>query len=423
MTFHRVIGISSALILATVASIAASETRLTASQPILVARGNITDGFRLPAGMSLSSSTVDLSDDGFVAIDGILANGNPGLFVGNLEGGGIVFEAPAGSLMSDVDLGTGGSAVISLSFATPDDVYRYDATTGDTAFVTSRPLGASSWTSVQENSQGTLGFRAGFTAGRAYVLFSGGADQIIATEASIEPGSPYAFLFTPALSPSEDRIAGKVRLGAAGQISDDQPDEIRVFDTSSSTRFARDRDADASSPFVRFDNGVSLASGSGGTRVAFAADLEDGVRGVFSTDGNDVRTIARDDGPDVSEILFFSPAMSADGLVVFRGLDTNGLEAVFVGDGNALIRIIGANDLVDTDRGTARLGQHDSSPVFGGGVAIDATGRVAFVAGLTPPDNNQIEWGSGVFVAQIDDTLFADGFESGTTTAWSSATP
>ena len=39
-------------------------------------------------------------------------------------------------------------------------------------------------------------------------------------------------------------------------------------------------------------------------------------------------------------------------------------------------------------------------------------GDVAFIAALHPPGNNQIEWGSGVYVAYASATaIFADGFE------------
>lgn len=410
-------------------SVAASVPRpLMAGAPVLVARGNITDGFRLPAGTSLSSSTVDLADDGHVAIDGLLSAGAPALFVGTVDSGGVVYQAPDGSIMSDVDLGTGGDAVFSLSFTAPEGVYRYDAGTGTGGFLTNRPLGASSWTSAQENALGTVGFRAGFPAGRAYVLFENGVDQVLATEASIDLASPYSFLFTPALDPIAGRIAGKVRLGESGQVSDDRPDEIRIFGVGDSTLVVTDRDADPGSPFIRFDNGVSIARDAARgpaatTHVAFVAELDGGVRGVFVSDGDTVTTIARDDGPETSEVLFFATAVNADGLVAFRGRDADGLEAVFVGDGVSLVRVIGEHDLVTTDRGTGRLDQHDSSPIFGGGVAIDDTGRIAFVAGLTPPDDDQVEWGSGVFVVPVDGTLFADGFESGDTTAWSAVVP
>jgi hypothetical protein len=66
----------------------------------------------------------------------------------------------------------------------------------------------------------------------------------------------------------------------------------------------------------------------------------------------------------------------------------------------------------------ARIDQHDSSPVFGGSPSINASGAIAFNASLTPPDDNQVEWGSGIFIASPTLPIFADGFETGDTSSW-----
>ncbi len=47
---------------------------------------------------------------------------------------------------------------------------------------------------------------------------------------------------------------------------------------------------------------------------------------------------------------------------------------------------------------------------------------MAFIATLTPADNNQIEWGSGLFIA-YGAGIFDDGFETGDTGGWSAAVP
>ncbi|RLE17721.1 MAG: hypothetical protein DRJ65_22370, partial [Acidobacteria bacterium] len=49
--------------------------------------------------------------------------------------------------------------------------------------------------------------------------------------------------------------------------------------------------------------------------------------------------------------------------------------------------------LFDSDLGTGRIDQHDSSVVFGGALSINEGGDIAFSAGLTPFDDNQVEWG------------------------------
>ena len=64
--------------------------------------------------------------------------------------------------------------------------------------------------------------------------------------------------------------------------------------------------------------------------------------------------------------------------------DAAGLDAVFVGDGRRLVRLVGEHDLVATDLGTGRIDQNDGSVTFGGSPAIDPAGSVAFAATLSP---------------------------------------
>ena len=63
------------------------------------------------------------------------------------------------------------------------------------------------------------------------------------------------------------------------------------------------------------------------------------------------------------------------------------------------------HDVVPTDLGEGRIDQHDDSVVFGGAPDINSSGDVAFHATLTPADNNQIEWGTGMFIAYADDAV------------------
>ncbi len=78
------------------------------------------------------------------------------------------------------------------------------------------------------------------------------------------------------------------------------------------------------------------------------------------------------------------------------------------------MRVVGQSTPVQTDLGSAQIGQHDSSPIFAGKPGVNTRGDVVFVAGLHPTGNNQVEWGSGVFIAYADssDTIFVDGFDA-----------
>jgi hypothetical protein len=383
----------------------------------LQARANFRGAFNLPDGAFFANVTPKINDAGVVAFDLDVVPGGDAdaLWVGGDGQGQIVYTSPAGSLLSGVDVNADGVVVFEQIFSAQDGLWIFDPQVGSAAFETSQPLGASFWTASEIDSMGRIGYRAAFGPDHAWVSYDGTATPAVhAVEAALDPGSPFSFLFTPSFD-GQRRIAGKARYGPAGQVGEERPDRIvRVESDGDVTILAEDADADVLSPYSSFDNSVGVTSDG---RVAFVATLVAGGRGVFLTDGVDTTTIATDADPEISEIEFFAPAVDDAGLVVFRAFDGTGLRAVFAGDGRGLVSVIREHDLVETDLGTARIDQHDASPVFGGGPWINAHGDVAFAAGLTPPDDNQIEWGSGIFVARAGG-IFDDGFESGDTSAW-----
>jgi hypothetical protein len=233
-------------------------------------------------------------------------------------------------------------------------------------------------------------------------------------EVGLEPTSPYWYLYTPSFN-DQRRIAGQASLAA-----NHDADQIIVCDDAAvCTVLVEDVDADSGSPFSSFQNSVSLTNTG---LVAFNAGLVGGGSGVFLTDGSTVTTIATTAMTEISAIDYFPPRANDHGQVVFRAFDDAGLLAVFVGDGSGLVKVATEHDVVPTDLGDGRIDQHDGSVVLGGAPDINNSGDVAFIASLTPADNNQIEWGSGLFIA-YGSLVFSDGFESGDTGAWSGAAP
>jgi hypothetical protein len=380
----------------------------------LQARTNLIvndNGFNLPPGSSFNSVTVDMNDAAQVVFKVQVVPGFDGMSVWFGSGG--VGELACDSdddieaIISDPKIGNSGGVVFSQFFAAANNgIWSCDPIAQTASRLTTAPLGATSWGTPELNDTGAIGYRAGFGSGQAWVSFFSGAAAIHATEVGIDVGSPYDFLFSPSFD-NQRRLAGVVRVAPAAPIA--QHRQIRVFTSSgSSTQIAIDSTGSAVSPFVSFDNSVALNDVG---QVAFIAALTGNVRAVQRGDGNSVVEIARVGVAGLTEIEFFGPAINNTGLVAFRGRDANG-QAIFVGDGLTLRRVVGKGDSLDSDLGTAEVGQNDSSPVFGGGVAINAQGDVAFTAALHPPGNNQIEWGTGVYVAYAStDTLFANGFE------------
>jgi hypothetical protein len=381
----------------------------------LQARSNIGSGFNLPVGGSINSATVDLNDSGEVSVRVTLPTGIPGddftrhLFVGSNGAGFVVSEGPVGSLVSDPRVAPDGKVWFAVNFQGGDPqagIYRYDPGDLSTIRVTGLPLGTSFYTSPRGNAAGQIGYRADFANGHAWVSFAGGSLEVHATEQSIDAMSPYSYLFTPSFD--ENRlIVGTVLLASNGF------NQLRRIDNHGvATILAQSTAEVGSSPYVSFDNSPAVAPNTG--RVAFIANLAAGVRGVFRYDGpGNIVEIARTGSNGLSAIEFFGPAINDDGLVVFRGVDSNGLQAIFVGDDAALRRVIGRGDPILCDLGLAQIDQEiPSSPAFSGGVAINASGDIAFSPTLTPFGDNQTEWGTGVYIARAGSQLIlADGFE------------
>ena len=367
----------------------------------LQARANFTGAFNLPDGAFPSGPTVRVNDAAEVTfkVNAIPGGDVRGVWFGGNGDGQIVYTSPTGASMGDPSLSNAGFVVFDLSYVTPDGLFFYDATDGSSGFLTDRPIGASYWGSPTVNDAGNVGYRASFGSDHAFVSYDGGLSPAYhALEATLDATSPYSYLFTPAFNNAR-QIAGKVRLGPAGQYGESQPDEIRLFDADgSSTLIAEDVDSNSASPYTRFYNGVAVNDTGW---VAFTAYLAAGGRGIFLSDGITTRTVVTTVGGEVSDIEFFTPAVNNAGLVTFRAFDTAGLRAVWAGDGVTLRRVVTEHDILPTDLGPARIDEHlDSNPVFGGGLSINAYGDIAFYCSLTPPDDNQIEWGSGAFVAR-----------------------
>ncbi|MGE3180352.1 MAG: hypothetical protein AB7N71_01880, partial [Phycisphaerae bacterium] len=374
--------------------------------PQLQCRANFSGAFQLPNVTFFTNSTPSINDEAAVAISLGIVSGQDqdGIWYGGNGSGGIVFTTSLEAILSDVSLNDAGLIVGPQSFSSQDGIYFYDDSDMSSGLLTTLPFGASGWSATTVNAAGEVGFRAIFTGRNAWASLSGGATAIHAAEATLDPLSPYSFLFTPAFN-SQRQIAGKARVGPPNQVADSQPDRIVLIDSDGTTTIiARDDDDEPTSMFDRFDNSVDVTDDG---RVVFQANLVGGGRGVFVSDGMTTVTIATTAMPALTSVESFRPTISSSGLVAFRGMGPNG-RAIFLGDGTELIELVSEHDLVDSDLGPARIDQHDSSPVFGGGPDINAHGDVAFQCGLTPPDNDQIEWGSGVFIVHRQQGLIGD---------------
>ncbi|WP_224366290.1 MXAN_5453 family MXYO-CTERM-anchored protein [Hyalangium versicolor] len=266
------------------------------------------------------------------------------------------------------------------------------------------PLGATDWQNLWLNEAGQLGFRALISGNRVYGLMTpsgtGFQTVLLAKEKALDPSSPYEFLYAPTLN-DKGQIAGVADVAA---ISTEYFQELRVFNADgTSTLIARSRGLDAASPIYRFASVQPALNNPG--KIAFLGTVRDptgkNLLTLWLWTGTELRVLAQNGSGDIRELESFPPDINDSGLVVFRAFDSTGKRAVWVSDGQALKRVVTEHDIIPSDLGPARVDQETpSSPVFAGGPLINARGDVSVVAGLAPPDNDQEEWGTAIYVAQ-----------------------
>jgi hypothetical protein len=373
-------------------------------QLTLIARSNFevneSGSYRIPPDHFLDLPTIQLTGDGQVAFGVPIApDSRRHLWLGDAEGGELVYASPVDAFMTGVAMNGSGRVVFDLTETDTEGLYYYDpGARPESGVATTEPFGALSRGGVTINDDGQVGFRASFGDARAHYLLEPGSSSpaVRIAETALDAGSPYSFLFSPAMNQAGD-IAGQGRRGP-GQ-GDERPDEIVIRQADGEAVIvARDVDADPRSAYAEFDASAVAVNRAG--QVAFIANLAAGGRAVVVGDGTSDRIIAREGEGEVGEIEFFSPDINAHGWVVFRGFDSEGLRAIWIGDGTSLERIATEHDQVTSDVGPARIDQEtEENPVFAGGPTINDRGDVAFTCGLAPPDDDQEEWGTAVYVA------------------------
>lgn len=381
----------------------------------LQARTNLLildNGWNLPPGSSFNSISASINNDAQVAFTvGVVpepGGSHPGLWTGAHGVGALVHEGPTDSgISSEAPINADGRIVFTMrDTGTADGLYVYDPANGSAARINTLPVLPNFYSSPDINSAGALGYQAVYASGRAYASTLGANSVLHAADASVSPGSPYTYLYTPAFD-DQRRITAKVSTSADLVTKL----EIRRFGADgTSTRILANQATDPDSPWTGFDNGLGV--NAAGVVAVIARRAADNRRVVLRSDGVTTTLIAEiDPAGTIRDLDYFAPSINAAGLVVFRASDADG-QAIYAGDGKALVRVVGQSSVVQTDLGAAQIGQNDSSPIFSGRPDVNDSGDIAFVATLHPVGDNQIEWGSGVFVAYASfDVIFANGFD------------
>ncbi len=375
----------------------------------LQARSNLLvndNGYNLPPGSSFNSITPALSDDGDVAFrvqlvyDEKSGTSRPGVWYGGDGQGAIVHQAGTDdSVDNDVSINADGEVAFTIAPGGDlnNQLWIYDGA-GSVQQRFSLPLVPSSYTNPTLGDAGTVASRATFGSGTGWITTDAdSAGTLVAGENPVN-GDPYYYLYTPD-SNSAGQVAGKV-----GTDPDDfGPVEIRRFEADgTSTRLLANNAEDPASAYSRFDNSLSI--NDEGEVAVIATRAADNVRVLLRTDGTTTTEVVEASPTGtIRSFDSFPPDMNDAGQIVFRGNDADGSAIYVAGAGGSLTKVVGKGSHVTTDLGEGEIGQHDTSPVLGGRPSINEGGDVAFAAALHPVGDNQVEWGSGVFVAYADD--------------------
>jgi hypothetical protein len=365
--------------------------------------GNASGAFMIDPGYDFSGETLQLDDRGDVSlIFTDTPDGDRAMFFRPAGGtGSLLYRTPVDAFADETSLAGDGRILVALSQQTTGNgLYVVTPPAMGATLLTGGPIGATDWTNATLNNAGHIGTRAALGSGNVLAVYDGSMWSFIAMDTGVDSSSLYTFLFAPAFN-NADQLCAKAMLKTGGTA-------ILRFPGPGAAQplpliMATDTGADSTSPYARFDNGCSINDAGD---VAFIAELaQGGQRTVVRADATTAAatTIATEGTPaELASIEFFPPSLSATGEVAFRVQEgaNQEQEALYVGDGQSLVRVVGDRDLLPSDQGMAMVAQNDPTfPVFDGPVTINGAGQVIFAVGLAPPGNDQEEWGTGVYVA------------------------
>jgi hypothetical protein len=363
----------------------------------LVARSSLdpnTPAFRLPNPSSLSSQYVTLDEQGRIAVRVFINTGSAteGIFVGTPASGWLVLTAsgedPVWSTAldlrngrfaaQDATLGPSGASVFDVW---GDLVQRYEVGL----------LGVDGGLSLADD--GAIGYR-GFVglAGQALVLdeFVGPVRQQTQIFSTLSLTDDVDFILTPAMNASKSFVVNHIPASGPSR-------RILRFDPGPGG-YSSWLVAETGGEFNAFVNSTAISPDG---RAAFTARRSaDSIWQVSRRDSaaSPIVSIARggDMGIVNGNLANFPPVVNSNGLVAFRVQDAAGSTALYAGDGNALVRVLGFGDTVQTDLGPLAVGFD-----FGGTTGVQVMNGVVDIN-----DNNQIAFAAflengtiGVFLA------------------------
>lgn len=357
-----------------------------------------THPYNLPHWYSFGNISPTINNQGNVAFK-VLGPKHQAIWYGTNSTGRLVYTAPKAAFLSKVSLNNQECLVWEQLRSHSNGIWHYDAAQNTSILLTQSPLGSCGWAAATINDQGCVGFRAKFSDAYGFACYHAipPTTATLALMSNLDNASIYSFLFMPAFN-NQGKIAAKVRLGQPGDIGNERPDQIRLFDPDGDSKLIiANRNYDADFPYQSFDNSLGLNDNG---QIAFIASLKSGQRGVFRFDQEGVKAIAIEGNNQIERIERFPPKLNNHGLTMFRAVDSQGLRAIWIGDGTTLNSVVKEQELLPTDLGTLKLARPDDGAVFIGTPDLNDQGEIVFAASLSDPQDAQIGFGAGVFVAR-----------------------
>ncbi|QRK05890.1 hypothetical protein JQX13_37995 [Archangium violaceum] len=377
--------------------------------------GNKGGAYNMEPGNLLAGSLqIPITSDRKVAFRlAITPEGRSSVWWGGDGRGDRIYQLPelgTDVLSGDPSLNTSGALAFSVTGtddAAKSGIYLLNVSAPEEVHIIREPLGATGWSSVTINEAGQIGFRAMFSGlGRIHALVSPENGElkttIVAKEQAVDAKSPYQFLYSPNLND----LGQMVGVADVAPISSEYYQELRVWSADGSSRLVvASRGLEPASPIFRFAPVAPALNNNGQVAFLGVATTKDPSTGknpvtLWLWDGTGLKVLAQEGQERIRTLEYFPPDLNDKGLAVFRAIDSDGLRAVWVSDGASMKRVVTEHDIVPSDLGDARVDQETpSNPVFAGSAQINERGDVSFAAGLAPPDDDQEEWGTAVYVA------------------------
>lgn len=372
-------------------------------KPEILARANLFDVFNLPELSFLTNNNPEINNRGDVTFKVLSSNGptEQGIWVKRYddENGKIYFNGLEERIVSDPSLNNLGQIAFSMGdVGVSDGIFIYDVNTDKLDHKIKGSQDVEFMTYPQITAAGDIFFRATNKANeRSFYSFDpNGQLSILASEESSLFDVKTSYLFKLSVN-DNGSFAFKRRLGNKGDWDERSKDEI-VLVKKNGNKFetvivAQDSDSDPKSTFKSFVNMVSISDNN---MVVFIAELATDQKVIYLYKDGELFPIAADKNDQILEIERFEPRVNSLGQVVFRAKDAQGKRSIFIGEKNALKKIITEGDDILSDKGPARILSNINYPGFSGAPDINDNGDVVFNCILTDPKHGS-DWGSAVY--------------------------